>query len=826
MITKIIFYNGGMIHYILPQNQPVRLALASGLHATEQYYTNDHIWELALNNIEPDAIVLQTTFGLRARSFKIFPQFRLNNEHRASPQQFHQFPQMQALYPGYIRLSLQPFSGIEAILEYWINHSNIIQGKVSLRNIGHSAQNLHMDWIALLTPLDSRDEYSRTMDRANLGNTSYLQGEILGLHPVFLLGEPGMYQGDALPSAGIDVVLKREKPHYTTWVCATLEDEATSLHAAQEILGHSWEPHIARYCLLNDRSMLEFHTGNPKWDLALQLGQVTLQRNFYRENLSLPNPTCLKSRLPDQGFSRRGDGSDYPNSWSGQTTLDLYLLSSYLSISNPELLKGMFENFLAVQNERGFIDGRPGLGGQRANHLAQPLLATLAKKIAYSQPDPKEWLSAVYPRLKKFLSCWFSPDQDADGDGFPEWRDPIQTGLEDAPLTNRWDKLAEGIDASMVESPALAALLYHECASLSDIACIINCSDDEKWFSGKMEILKNAVNSMWNAQDGTFYHRDFQTHQSPRKILVGSYHSSGSFSIHQQVDPENRLVIRLVSHDDNTLNIRLVLKGINPDGIEVEEEISNRNFTWSQGMAKSTSKTVFRQIESIEIFGLRDDINHQPPTSGDPTDPSQSLDRLELFTANYQVEDCSLLMPIWAEMVDPDRTQQVIDGIYKKRYLQAYGIPLCPLDKVPPSPISLSCVNILWNTFIGEALLVNNRNAEAADLVTRLMDVVSEPASSHLSFWQYYHSRDGQPFGERNHLFGLPPLGLFLQVLGLEKISSKEVILKGNSPFPATITVKYEKTVVVFQPEQTTVTFPGGQSIVVQGSGLHHVSLS
>jgi hypothetical protein len=94
------------------------------------------------------------------------------------------------------------------------------------------------------------------------------------------------------------------------------------------------------------------------------------------------------------------------------------------------------------------------------------------------------------------------------------------------------------------------------------------------------------------------------------------------------------------------------------------------------------------------------------------------------------------------------------------------------------------------------------------------------------SFRECYNAHSGQPFGETNILRGLPPLGLFLQILGIKSIQTDQVILQGFNPFSWPVTVKYQGITITRHPKDTVVTFPGGQVITVSGPGPHRVTLS
>jgi hypothetical protein len=104
---------------------------------------------------------------------------------------------------------------------------------------------------------------------------------------------------------------------------------------------------------------------------------------------------------------------------------------------------------------------------------------------------------------------------------------------------------------------------------------------------------------------------------------------------------------------------------------------------------------------------------------------------------------------------------------------------------------------------------------EAARLVAHLMTGVIQNLKQKRAFYQHYHADTGQGLGERNALSGLAPVGLFLQVLGLEVLSSTRVRLQGKNPFPWPVTVQYKGLKVIRGLERTEVIFPNGKSMTV-----------
>jgi hypothetical protein len=95
------------------------------------------------------------------------------------------------------------------------------------------------------------------------------------------------------------------------------------------------------------------------------------------------------------------------------------------------------------------------------------------------------------------------------------------------------------------------------------------------------------------------------------------------------------------------------------------------------------------------------------------------------------------------------------------------------------------------------------------------MDAIILNLKQQGDFRQYYDVTTGKGFGEYNTLWGLAPLGLFLDVLGVRLISPQKVGLVGINPFPWPVTVKYRGLTILRSTEKTQVVFPDGQVITV-----------
>jgi hypothetical protein len=203
-------------------------------------------------------------------------------------------------------------------------------------------------------------------------------------------------------------------------------------------------------------------------------------------------------------------------------------------------------------------------------------------------------------------------------------------------------------------------------------------------------------------------------------------------------------------------------------------------------------------------------------------------DRITLQTVGYECVDLTVLLPIWAGIPSLERarilvekTITAIDGFWQPK-----GVIACA--NVPATgDVSLPCqsIHMPWNTVIGEGLVDYGYREQAAELVTRLMSAVVVSLKRDQAFRRFYHAQTGAGIGERDALAGLAPLGLFLYTLGVKLFSPTRVEISGFNPFPWPVTVKYRGLTILRQIEKTTIIFPDGQAVTLEGSESRTVAL-
>jgi hypothetical protein len=268
-----------------------------------------------------------------------------------------------------------------------------------------------------------------------------------------------------------------------------------------------------------------------------------------------------------------------------------------------------------------------------------------------------------------------------------------------------------------------------------------------------------------------------------------------------------RLLLHLSAPVEKTLVAGITIYGKLAKGELVEESIPDR-LAWNNGQAHYTSRNLFNAVTRLAVKRL--------PEGG----------RGSLATPDYTLEDMTLLLPLWASLPGIEKSKKMIENTLLKRYLLPFGIPLCPGLATASQPGNQAYISLLWNQLIIEGLVDNGYIREAADIFTRIMNGILTSFRQYGTFRECYDAQTGQPFGETNILCGLPPLGLFLQILGIKSIQADQLILQGFNPFSWPVTVKYQGITITRHPKDTVVTYPGGQAISVSGPGPHRVSLS
>jgi hypothetical protein len=788
----------------LTTNDPGAYTIAADARCGPTDYTNDHIWELALRGGDPPGLSVETTFGLRARQLKIFPRFTEGDNAISDPDQFEGAPKVHQFFPNYLSLSCSPYTGIDVNLEYWVPDSHAIAGRIHIKNTRLSARLLCLELVCMLSSGDGGER----MVPEEIEAATVLSGQSSELAPtLFMTGGPTSGAGP-YPALTLDIELPPGGERSFIWVLASLDDPLDSFKMARQVATRHWDKDIARLEIING-GLIEIETGDPAWDAAFALSQKCAYNLIVGPSDHLPHASFVSSRQPDHGYSRRGDGSDYGHLWNGQTPLETDFLVSFLLPAFPEMAKHLFNNFLSTQKQGGFIDWKPGLGGQLGGVLATPILAQTAWRI-YQATEDKQFLSEVYTPLLSFVQAWFSADQDRDGDGIPEWSHLMQSGIEEHPTFSQGPSWSQGVDITFSESPALCALLHNEIHILMRMASILDRTLPISSLQSLADLLSSAVEAAWD-QDAAMYRTwDSETHFSSSKQHLAERIGPGEIYLEKYFEYPVRLLVSITGQSGTPRQANVFIHGENSAGKNIVEHFSSEQIQWRLQQTFLTSQRVYAHLEYLDIREIGPD------------------DRVAVEVVDLANLDYSLFLPLFARIPTAETAALIVRQalLDPGTFWGAYGVPLCADSGDSDRDSSCDNTSIIWCSLIGKGLLNYGYRKEAADLVSRLMSAITTQLSKHKAFAHAYHVVSGRGVGERNSLQGLAPLSLFLNTLGVQIISPTKVTLEGHNPFPWPVTVKYRGLTILRQSQKTRVTFPGGQTAVIKSTDAQTVTLT
>jgi hypothetical protein len=729
---------------------------------------------------------------------RIFPLFEENDIIVHDPERFISPPALTRFYPNYLQFDFTPLPNINVIAEYWTPESNRVAGRIRLQNTGADERDFRMELVALLNPSGGE---GMAMLPVKKEAVNVLQGRTENLEPIlFLTGGP---YGVRSPYTSLahDLNLPPGTSRRFTWVLASGKDADENFREARVTAARVWEAEVARIEMANAGG-LEIQTGDGEWDAAFALGQAAAQRLMHNRTPNLPHKSFVNTRLPEQGYSPSGDGSDHSHLWEGQTTLDAVTLIDQLLPGNLDTAKGLLLNFIATQSENGHIEFKPGLGGQRTQLLATPVLAEMAWRI-YQHSGDELFLREVFPYLQRFIERWFHKDNDRDEDGVPEWSSPLQTGFDDNPTFVRWAKWGQGADITTFESPDLCAYLYNECSLLIKIAEIIKQPGAVPPLQAWRDNLYHMVDSAFNARTGSYSYWDRVSHQSPKGEKLGKRKGSGDIPLDVVFELPRRMLVKFEARNQSPIGAHAFVHGHLDNGQHRVERFGREQLNWLQNIGIATSQSLYADLEHAQIEGL-------------PDDASATLNLVD-----FRAEDHSLLLPYWAQMADEDQAGKLFQKKLNKskQYLRAYGLPACPKPPKDEDAATTKAVWLPWNVRIGRGLLRHGHRSAAADLVGRIMAAMIQTLRRERAFRKHYLADSGAGLGERNALAGLPPLGLFLDTLGVRILSPNKVYLYGFNPFPWPVRLKYRGLLVECEAESTQVSFPDSQSVKIEVPG-------
>lgn len=786
----------GLRSWQLDNHQSLALYIAADARLSLTDYANDQIWQLDLGDGDRPTLALQTQYGGRVGLASLVPMWLHEGRVIYQYQAYHRPPQITHFAPNYIRVDAYISPDIHLIAEYWAMDSRAIGGCFTFSNKSDTPIPLRLDLFAHIGAQGREQKLGIiTYDE---GDNAIYMGALPHLNPVVVMPSARADINKNSPKIGLDFVMNPQQIYVARFVHAALPDVRASLTFAQNWLAENWSEHLNALAF-NATALPIIRTGDDSWDWAIACSINRAVQAFLRPTQALPAASFVSARLPNYGYSPKGDGSDYGRYWNGQDPLLAYQLLSFIATISPNWARGIIHNYLAVQEKNGFIDYKPGLGGQKQGLLCIPILARMAWRY-YQLTEDQPFLEAHFAQLWHFFNYWFADDNDHDQDGIPEWRDERQMGYVAFPTFAAWQRWSQSADVRYVETPDLTAYLLSEALCLQSIAKTIGEKTALKDLAAHIDRLKSALNDLWH--DGHYAYRDRDTHRTLKGFeLLADGRGDQKHSIDTAISPPNRLVIKLIGSFSRPAKISMSISGLDENGSTITEKVDESDFLWQGWQATYTTASVFSYIHDINCEGL------------------SRVHDIRAVTLDTTHVDINALLPLWCGGITAEKISAITELITdEKRFNRPNGIAMVPATDAHYDPSSANGgggVWPLWMALIIEGLLDNGLTKDAVAFMSKLLRTQTRVLEQTQNFDEFYHSDTIQGLGTANHLGGVVPLSTLLQTIGVFIINHQKVWVGGEFAWKRGISVEQHGVIVKRTSKTTRIKFPSGYEVTL-----------
>jgi hypothetical protein len=398
--------------------------------------------------------------------------------------------------------------------------------------------------------------------------------------------------------------------------------------------------------------------------------------------------------------------------------------------------------------------------------------------------------------------CWFNDSNTK----LPVWESPLQTGLEFSPLFSSWRDSDQGLDVSTLFSPGLASLLYKEGQALLQLGMVLEESENAGWLASTCEQLSAAVERSFDAKKKSYCYRDISSWRCDPDKDIKEFKRNGTFQIKRNFKVQRRLLVTCSAPHAKSKNVQIKLAGT-CNGSPISEVFS-MNFPYYQNsLTRYTSKNLFTTLESVEVSGLS----------------KEAVINVKLAGTDFS--DLSLFLPLWAGLVSPENAREIIENDLLPHYLTPFGLSCFPLDNSTAGESQPNSIVPLWNALMIESLIKYGYRAEAARVLTNLLEasIVEWKQTGHTN--SSLRTTDGRGNGDHDSLDGLRPIWPLLKLLGIEYLDTKELNLRGLNDLFASFTVQYERVMLILQQNSTVIQTVTGSRTEIEQAGNYKILL-
>lgn len=746
---------------------------------------NEQIWALNLDPSDISPFHLHTTYHLRAKSMRIFPNIIINHQRLTKSTDLTVPPTVTSYTPGTLQITYGFMQHVNIQFTCYIPQVDALVGTIQIDNASDELIDLDCELAAILVPMGKG---SATHPEKISGN-QILSGHTDDLFPVLFMSGSPVGTSNPYPALCASLHIKPGENGSLHWALVSQDSQKASLETARELASPTWHRPYQIQIKTHAKRMMHIQTGDPDWDAAFYLAQTNALTHLVNPIPDQNLPTFIRTRLPDQPL-RSQNGSSTIGDLS---LLDVFHLSQVILPSHVDHLAALVNNFISRVGERGGLSSRIHRGFTGGSIKECPLLANLCLELFEIQQD-HAFLRQVFPALRRFFDIGWLADTGPEPDHLPNWQSPAQMQLETGLFNfDIWEKTGNGLDIRTAESPALAAMLYREALALQKMAQILGDRTARSYYGKLVKKLNDLMLTLWDEDEKFFTYRDRQSHLSPTRELYYPSRIESDLRINKRFLQPQRVQIHLTTSDERTRACVVHIKGLNTSGEELVERHRPPELRWVQGHAHLTTQNLFTLIESVKFEGFSPD------------------DRCIIQTADYSQIDISCMLPLWSGGVPNDQLGAMIEH-YLNREVSGFdfGIPETWRCRHPLPAELDDQVNIQWNTLIVAGLVREKFTQEAVTVFSNMMAAIIHGLKDYNGFYPAYNTQDGLPKGQANAISGLAPMGLCLKIAGIKLISPEQVAIWGDNPFPWPIEIRWQGLWVRREAAHTHIIFPDG----------------
>lgn len=780
----------------LNNTSPHSLYLAADARLCQTSYVDDQSWQVALGSAKEDAALsLQTQYGGRVGLANLVPTWQHDNRSIYQNMTYYSTPTITHFAPNYMALEAQLLPDVPVIYEHLVLSSQAIGGVYTISNNTDASLNMRFELFAHVRRQGKEDPLA-TVAMVDGGYALSLSA-IPDFGPILILEDSSptpLSSYYANPRLGVDIGLAAGESRTLRWVHVGSNSVQRSISQGRQWLLADWE---VFFDAVNDAAAAipNIETGHEDWDLVLASSSQRIVQSVLRPAGNFPKPTFIAGRIPEYGFSPRGDGGDHPRMWEGQDAFLAHQVISMLATIHPEAAKGIIHNYLATQADDGFIDLKPGPAGQREDLLITPLLARMSLTI-YERTEDLTFLRHIYPGLLQLFERWMQEDD--DGDGAPEWHDDRQTGYTAFPTFAPAREWAQGADIQFAETPDLLGYLLSEAQALVKIAEAVDSREGHAQLDEAIVQLSDQLEQMWEGDHYAYRDRDTDTTTSGI-VLLEKGRGDETHVIERGLVIPNRVLIRIIGGVNHIPNMKLYITGSNQAGETVTESANAKAFLWQNRQGVYTSRTVFTRVDSIRCEGL--------------------IRVYSVFarTVDTTALDINAVLPLWSGQVPDDHAEALVNLLLDEtHFLRENGFTMVSAQDERFDPSNAEGAGglwIAWQTLLGEALIATGRSDMVANLVRRLLKLLDSVLSQDHEFAQFYHADKPLALSEKGHLGGVAPVHLLLQVAGIEIFGPSLVRVQPEFAWGESITIEQHGVRVERDEAGVMIRFSNGEVV-------------